>query len=180
MTSAKAASSLCVQELIIIIIISKLVSVFQMHIYRIILAKKFGKYIHYHLSLQIALTLCCGHWRSLQILWGLLEETAATHNNLLPENLLRPAILLDKLINIYPWKTLSTITWSEVNIALYNTLFNRKVHPQSKVLETSVRILTSIIIISQLSLLSSCTSLLSSSSLSSSSSSSLLLLLSSS
>jgi hypothetical protein len=114
-----------------------------------ILAKKFEKYIHYH-SVQIALTFCSGHWRSLQILWRILERETATHNNLLPENLQRPVVLLDNLVSEYPWNNYSTITWSVVKKALYKTLFNTKVHPQSKVLNTTVRILTSIIIITQL------------------------------
>jgi hypothetical protein len=114
-----------------------------------ILAKKFEKYIHYH-SVQIALTFCSGHWRSLQILWRILERETATHNNLLPENLQRPVVLLDNLVSEYPWNNYSTITWSVVKKALYNTLFNTNVHPQSKVLNTTVRILTSIIIITQL------------------------------
>jgi hypothetical protein len=113
-----------------------------------ILAKKFKKYIHYP-SVQIALTLCCGHWRSLKKLWELLEKETkllSTHNNLQSEDLLRPAILLDKFVRKYPWNNLSNITWSVVNLALYNTLFNEPVVPQSKVLETTtVRILTSII-----------------------------------
>jgi hypothetical protein len=119
-----------------------------------ILEKKFEKYIPYP-SVQIALTLCCGHWRSLKKLWELLkEETATTHNNELSEDLQRPAILLDKLINKYSWD--GTITWSVVNIVLYNTLFNITVLLKSKVLEkTTVRILT---INTQLSLLSSSSS----------------------
>jgi hypothetical protein len=114
-----------------------------------ILAKKFEKYIHYH-SVQIALTFCSGHWRSLQILWRILERETATHNNLLPENLQRPVVLLDNLVSEYPWNNSSTITWSVVKKALYKTLFNTNVQPQSKVLNTTVRILTSIIIITQL------------------------------
>jgi hypothetical protein len=110
-----------------------------------ILEKKFEKYIPYP-SVQIALTLCCGHWRSLKKLWELLKYETDTHNNLLSEDLQQPAILLEKLINTYSSNILSTITWSVVNLALYNTLFNEPVVPQSKVLETTtVRILTSII-----------------------------------
>jgi hypothetical protein len=107
-----------------------------------ILEKKFEKYIHYD-SVQIALTICCGHWRSLQTLWRILESnTAVTHNNLLSENLQRPVMLLNKLVSEYHWNCTDTITWSVVIIALYNTLFHGAVLLESKVLETTVRILT--------------------------------------
>lgn len=91
---------------------------------------KFAKYIHYY-SVQIALTLCGGHWRSLKYLWELLN----TKDEFLSLRLQLPQVLLDRLITEYTSLNLleDTENWKVVLEALYSTLFGRVTQLSSNV-----------------------------------------------